>query len=104
MGKLNRTQDARISNKLIQLGRHVKSCKDCAAARKSMDATMMCSKGAIMTLDAAYHFNDIVKLRIMAHTKHPGAIFACPDLTKHGATYALTAEPCQVVAIQGGLF
>lgn len=65
---------------------------------------MMCLQGLNMTLGAAHDFAQVVKLRIAAHTKHPGAIFACPDLPAHGATYALTATPYQVIAIQDALF
>jgi len=57
-----------------------------------------------MTLDAADDFANIIRLRIAAHTKHPDAIFACPALELHGASYALTATPYQVVAIQEALF
>lgn len=103
-GKLNPTTDARVYSALAQLTRHMRSCNQCVAARKSTDPTMMCSQGLIMTLAAADDFANIIRLRIKAHTNHPDAIFACPDLSLHGASYALTATPYHVVAIQEALF
>lgn len=102
--KLNPTTDRRVYSKLAELTRHMRSCKSCVAARKSTDPSMMCGQGMIMTLMAADDFANIIRLRIKAHTKHPDAIFACPDLSMHGATYALTATPYQVVAIQEAMF
>jgi hypothetical protein len=57
-----------------------------------------------MAMFAASDLEDIIRLRIAAHTKHPNAIFACPDLAAHGASYAITATPYSVIAIQDALF
>ena len=97
-------RDKVIYSALTELGRHLRSCKTCMGAKRAILPDNMCAKGKMMTLRAATEFHDIVKMRIEAHKLHPGAIFACPDLAKHGATYALTATPCAVYAIQEALF
>jgi hypothetical protein len=102
--KVSRQTQRRASTRLIELSKHMRSCRDCVRARKMGEPLMMCKTGTVMTLNAANDLADIFRLRIAAHTKHPGAIFACPDLTLHGAAYALTATPYMVTAIQDALF
>lgn len=102
--RLNPTTDRRVYSALAELTRHMRSCNGCFRARKDGDPESMCSQGMIMTLRAADDFANIIRLRIAAHTNHPDAIFACPDLVLHGQSYALTATPYHVVAIQEALF
>lgn len=102
--KLNPTTDRRVYSHLAELTRHMRSCRACGVAKKTRDPSVMCAQGMLMTVDAATDFADIIRLRVAAHTKHPDAIFACPALELHGVSYALTATPYMVVAIQEALF
>lgn len=102
--KLNPTTDRRVYNAIAELTRHMRGCKQCVGARKSKTPRDMCLEGALKTLQAADYFADVIRLRVAAHTQHPDAIYACPDIVSHGATYALTAPAYQVVAIQDSLF
>lgn len=98
------SRDDKLADAIVILRRHLRSCRQCTAAIKGMDATMICDHGLLMTLDAAKLFDQLIKLRIAAHNRVDGTVFACPDLSKHGRSYALTAEPYAVSAIKQALF
>jgi len=58
----------------------------------------------LMVLKAADGYDSVIKLRIKAHENKDGHVFACPDLSKHGKPYAITAPALHVVAVQDGMF
>lgn len=97
-------KDDRLYNSIVNLRKHLASCYNCRGAIKGKTANDMCQTGISMTLDCAIHFDHLISLRIAAHN-HPGrVIFACPDLTKHGSSYALTALPMLAVGAQDGFW
>lgn len=98
------TRDQKLHDKLVELKRHMRSCKECVAAKKSRDPGMMCNLGLRLTGEAAFSYDDVIRLKIAAHN-HPGnTIYACPDLAKHGKAFQLTATAYLATAIQDTLF
>lgn len=63
----------------------------------------MCEQGLNMTLTAAMGYDGIIRLRVAAHNHDAGHVFACPDLSKHGKVYSLTAPALHVSGIQDSL-
>lgn len=97
-------KDQRLYDTLTDLKRHLRTCKDCMAARKAVDPYMMCRVGILLVLKAADGYDSVIKLRIAAHSDRNGHVFACPDLAKHGKPYAITAPALHVTAVQDGMF
>lgn len=98
------SRDQKLYDALIDLKRHMRSCQPCVAAKKSRDPSMMCNQGLSLTGKAAFSYDDVIRLKVAAHN-HPGhTIYACPDLTKHGKVYQLTATAFLVTAAQDALF
>lgn len=97
-------KDQKLYDTLIDLKRHLRTCRDCLAAQKSNDAYMMCRTGMLLTLQAAKDYDSVIRLRIAAHSNPDGHVFACPDLSKHGKPYSITAPALHVTAVQDGMF
>lgn len=97
-------KDQKLYDTLVDLKRHLRSCAKCQAARKAVAPNMMCDLGRLLTLKAADGYDSVIKLRIQAHADVHSHVFACPDLSKHGKAYALTAPALHVVAVQDNLF
>lgn len=104
MPRYTHNQDAKLYQDLGTLKRHLNSCKQCTTARKAADPHAMCDLGLTLTLRGADRFDQIVRLRVAAHNGPDHTVFACPDLSKHGKSYAMVAEPLHVEAIQSGLW
>lgn len=92
--------NTRLYDTLVTLKRHLRSCRYCGAALKANDPMAMCGAGMLLTLDAAKGYDSVVRLRIKAHSDPAGTVFACPDLSKHGKVYALTAPALLVTGVQ----
>jgi hypothetical protein len=97
-------RDDKLYQDLAMLKRHLNYCKQCKAARKAADPHAMCGLGATLVLKSAERFDQIIRLRVAAHNGPDHTVFACPDLSKHGKSYAVTAEPLVVTGVQGGLW
>jgi hypothetical protein len=97
-------KDAKLYDALLDLKRHLRTCQDCRTSIKMSDPYMMCNAGILLTLKAAAGYDDVIRLRIKAHTRPGGHVFACPDLIKHGKAYSLTAPALHVTAVQDGMF
>jgi hypothetical protein len=103
-GSVRRNRDDKLYDAMMWLKRHMDSCPMCMSARKGKTPRDMCDRGAMMALDAAMLYSDVMRLRIKAHSRPGDFVFACPDLAKHGKSYAVTAKPLMVNAIQDRLF
>lgn len=101
---LPRGKDQKLYDALVDLKKHLRSCKDCQAARKAVAPELMCRLGILLVLKAADGYDSVIKLRIAAHKNPDSHVFACPDLSKHGKAYSLTAPALHVSAIQDGMF
>lgn len=88
---------------MIELKRHLRSCKPCHTARKAASEQLMCRTGIRLTLKAADRYDLLISLRAKAFKSRQDTVFACPDISKHGQSYALTALPLHVTGIQDRL-
>lgn len=99
-----RSKDQKLYDALVDLKRHLRSCKQCQSARKAVAPDEMCKLGMLYVLRAADGYDDVIKLRIQAHKNKDNHVFACPNLSLHGKAYALTAPALHVTAVQDGMF
>ena len=96
--------DKALFDAMISLKRHLRSCRECRAARVVANPRGMCRDGLNLTLRAADRYDLLISLRVKAFKSKQGTVFACPDTSKHGNSYSLTAVPLHVTGIQDGLF
>lgn len=96
--------DNRVANLLIELNRHVKTCKQCKGAIKTRDKYALCDHTIGLILTLAVTHAGVIPRRLKLRRKGDLSVFACPDVSKHGQAYAMTAEPLIVVGVQGELF
>lgn len=98
------SRDLKLHDKLIDLKRHLRTCQRCVSAKKARDFISMCAVGLRLTVESAFLYDDLIRLKVAAHN-HPGqVIYACPDLSLHGRSYQLTAYPYLATGIQDTLF
>lgn len=96
--------DNRLYDSLIQLKRHLLSCRDCRVARKSNLPQDMCNAGIRLVWEVAGYYDVIISLRIEAHNNPGQTVFPCPKLSAHGKSYELTAVPLAVTGVMDRLF
>lgn len=96
-------QDRNLFDSMIELKRHLRSCRDCIAARKAADEYRMCRTGLRLTLKAADRYDLLISLRRQAFASKQDTVFACPATSAHGKAYELTALPLHVTGIQDRL-
>jgi len=99
-----RNSSERLVSYMTQLRRHLLKCHDCKGAMSVGPSGTLCRNGQILTLSAAREFNGVIELRRKALRSGDGLIHACPDLSKHGEAYALTARLFSVHGVQEELF
>jgi len=99
-----RTRDERYAVHLDALRKHLKACGKCKGAISANDADGLCVDGVLLTLNAATESANIVTLQRKAFKNRDGVVFACPDLSKHGETYAKMVKPLWVTGAQEELF
>lgn len=68
------------------------------------DASFGCRDGLMLIMAIARQADKLLKLKRAAIVNKADVIYACPDLSKHGDAYAMTAMPFKPDAIQGELF
>ena len=79
-------------------------CHDCKGSFSAGDTQSMCDYGIMLAVSAAREFNSVIDMRRKALKHGEGIIYACPDISKHGEAYALTATLFHVNGIQEELF
>lgn len=87
-----------------QLRNHIKQCNACKGAIAAKYPQNLCMTGIILTASAAKEFDAVLAVKREAHKDPDGFVYACPDVSKHGEAYALSAQPLTVVGRQGALF
>lgn len=101
---VNVNSDNRMSDLLVELNRHLKVCRQCTGAMKADDQYGLCQHTSGLILTLARTYATVIPRRLaIGRTKIP-RVFACPDLSKHGKSYAMTAEPLIVTGVQEELF
>lgn len=101
---LSVNQDHRISQMLLELKRHFKTCSTCPAAVKSRSPDMLCNHSIGLIISIAVRYDTLIPARLQAVRDKRNVVYACPDLAAHGESYALIAEPLNAVGVQGALF
>jgi hypothetical protein len=99
-----RNSDERLVSYMVQLRRHLLKCHECKGAMSVGASGVLCGVGRMLTTSAAKEFNGVINLRRRALRSGDGLIHACPDLSKHGEAYALTARLFVVQGVQEELF
>jgi hypothetical protein len=99
-----RNSSERLVSYMVQLRRHLLKCHDCKGAIAIGPSGTLCKTGAVLTVSAAREFNGVIEMRRRAMAHGDGLIHACPDLSKHGEAYALTARMFVVTGVQEELF
>lgn len=93
----------RAANALIALKRHLRTCKECKVAIKCGIPRDMCLQGLNCTIQAAKLYDGVISARVAAKSNGGELLFLCPDTSKHGMAYALTALPVAVTGVQDRL-
>lgn len=99
-----RNRDERLNDFLVKLRRHLLKCYECRGAMEVGTSGVLCKIGALLTVSAAREFTSVIELRRKANASGQSFIHACPDLSKHGQSYALTAPMFVAVGVQEELF
>jgi hypothetical protein len=99
-----RNRDERLGDFLVKLRRHLLKCYECRGAMEIGTSGTLCKNGSLLVMSAAKEFTSIIELRRKANSLGTSYVHACPDLSKHGASYALTAPMFTVVGVQEELF
>lgn len=96
--------DNRVADLLLELKRHLRVCKTCQGAMKTRDRTLLCDHTVGLVLTIVLRYDTVIPRRIAAKRSNDPHVFACPDLSSHGKTYAMLAEPLIVVGVESALF
>lgn len=102
MGNVNSAN--RTADLLLELKRHIKTCRNCTGAVKTRDKDQLCDHTIGLILTLAVTYDNVISRRLKLARKGDPRIYACPDVTKHGRVYAMTAEALIVVGVQDELF
>lgn len=101
---LNVNSDGRIAEMLLELKRHLRTCKRCRGAIAVRFSDELCGYAAQKILDIAIRYDTLIPRRIAAKRASGEIVYACPDLAKHGRSYPMIAEPLRVTHVQDRLF
>lgn len=100
----NVNSDRVTADLLLELKRHLRTCKSCQGATKARDRAALCDHTIGLILSIATRYDHVIPRRLQVKRRNYPHVFACPDLSLHGPTYALIAEPLIVTGIEGTLF
>jgi hypothetical protein len=103
-GAISVNKSNTVAVMLLELRRHLGSCKNCRNAMKARDTDAMCrwAKGRIV--DIAIRWDANIGMRLQAKRSDGVCVMPCPDVSKHGPAYALSAEPVMVTGFAERLF
>jgi hypothetical protein len=104
MAKVSPNRNNLLAVRLLQLRRHLVTCRQCKAAMKASDFGGLCKATVEDVLFIASKWDSNIPDRLAASRSGTGLTFICPDPNAHGAAYAATAEPVTIAAVQPGLF
>lgn len=95
---------SQFAKALTELRGHLKSCDKCKLVLKGNAFNLECNTGQVLSFRVAVMSERLSTLHRKAYNNPHGFIYACPDRSRHGGDYALTAEPHPLVATQDTLF
>ncbi len=97
-------QSHTVAIMLLELRRHLGSCKNCRNAMKAHDADAMCKWARERIVHIAARWDANIGIRLQVRRGGDPLVFPCPDVHKHGEAYALAAEPVTITGVQDRLF
>lgn len=100
----SRQKEAAWFRHMTLLRRHVIKCNKCKGAIAASYPEHLCLTGMLLVTNAAKEFDAVLAVKREAHKDPDGFVYACPDVSKHGEAYALSAQPLTVVGRQESLF
>jgi recombinational DNA repair protein RecR len=100
----NPNSDNRLADLLLELKRHLRTCKHCIGAIKTQDYGLLCQHSRRLVITAAWQYDTVIPRRLKAHRSGDHHVFACPDPSAHGKANSITAEPLLVVGVESTLF
>jgi len=100
----SRFNDDPFAEAMSKLHSHSKLCAQCKLAMDEKSGSVLCGTGGLLALSVANCCTKLLALKRKAILANDGYVYACPDLSKHGTAYALSAMPFTVSGIQEGLF
>lgn len=89
---------------VIELRKHMRTCRKCIAARKSLIPHDMCSMGMMMVLQTSILLEDAIRMRLQASADKNGFFYPCPSPEKHGLSWAQTVTPLMATGVQDRIF
>lgn len=98
------TKDYQIYDTFIALKQHLGQCGTCRPAMTAKAYFLLCQTAGEMILKCALAYDGIVSSRISARHSDSHTFYPCPDITRHGRTFALTVKPVTATGYQGTLF
>lgn len=104
MASRRNAPDNNLYDKLMQLKSHMTRCSQCKAAGRTSSPRDMCDVGILIVLRIAAFTDAIAGMRVKAARSGMPVCYPCPDLSRHGKPYALTAAPVIVAGTQNSLF
>lgn len=87
-----------------ELRRHLTGCAQCRLAMDEKGWATLCRSGDLLCLRVAHNLTSLLALKRKAAMDPGGYVYACPDLSKHGTAYSLSAMPFSVHGTQEELF
>ena len=104
MAKPNVNRGNLLAVRLLQIRRHLSTCRTCKGAMSAGAFDTLCDVTKADLLFVAQKWDSNIPARLAAVRSSDGLTFVCPDPNAHGAAYAATAEPVTVISTQGNLF
>jgi len=104
MAKVSVNRNNLLAVRLLQLRRHLVTCRQCHGMIKALDYAGLCDSTKADILFIAQKWDSNIPGRITGSNSKDGLVFLCPDPNAHGAAYAATAEAVAVTSIQDSLF
>lgn len=104
MAGYNVNSDNRVADMLIGVKQHLRHCKKCGDAIRVSDLGVLCADMTKTLLTLAIQYDHVIPRRIKARRSDHTVFYSCPDLSRHGKSYVLTAEPLVATGVQEGLF
>lgn len=100
----NANRQKRSSDAVIELRRHMRSCRLCHAAQRSMTPHDMCAHGIMLVLQTVVLLDEAIKLRLRASADRDGFFYPCPNPREHGEAWSQTVTPLTAYGTQDRLF
>jgi hypothetical protein len=104
MKRAKYASDQHLFSTMLDIKRHLITCKQCREAYRAGYADDICATMRLMVLDAVSGYDRVVGLRQAAIKSGKQIAWPCPRPAEHGSAYAQAVTPMIVLGIQEALF